>query len=585
MRKSYRLIAILILLVATAAGSIQSHLEYTRANSDLRIRLLSVSLGLREAVAASLSAGRTDKLARTLHEFGEREPSASLAVCSQGHPIIIEPLDSRWSALCSDARVLAAEATGAPQAHDQLAQGQGFMLLAQRINVEGLDGADGAQAKPYSLLLVRSLAEVDERARVAFYHALLMTLGGALVAFVLFQLLTQWLLRRSVQYLVRWTRNIFRGQSLSPMLRNPDHRLPPEFRELTRELSGLALRMRHERLRMVWNGVVSAPVPTLIASSEAQEPDRWSALRKKVEDVLKGRRLVVVANREPYLHEKKDGHIRVVRPASGVVTALEPIMRLCGGGIWVGHGSGSADREVVDSNDEVRVPPENPTYTVRRVWLTREEEDGYYYGFSNEGLWPLCHLAYTRPTFRLSDWEMYKAVNQKFAETTLRGLDASNAVILVQDYHYALLPRLLRESAPGASIELFWHIPWPNPEAFGICPQYKELLEGMLGADVVGFHTQFHCNNFLETCDRYLEARVDWERFSVTVGNRETLVRSYPISIATEPVRRLTPVRRTELRARYGINTELVALGVDRLDYTKGLVERMAVRVINEAQT
>ncbi|MBI3558721.1 MAG: trehalose-6-phosphate synthase [Deltaproteobacteria bacterium] len=582
MRKSYRLIFVLVLLVAAAAGAIQSHLERNRAMAELRQRLLSVGLGLREAVAVNLITGRTDKLARTLREFGEHEPAAGAVVCSEGHTIAIDSRARPWFAMCNDGTVLTAEATGISQSSDRQLNGADYLMLVQRIE------ADGVLGKPFSLLLVRSMAEVDDSARAAFFRAMLTALGGALVAIVLIQLFSRWLLRRSLRYLVNWTRNIFHGQGLGPLgtiMRSPDHRLPPEFRELTRELGSVALRMRHERLRLAW-GTDERQALLGTDRVHGNDPEQVAGFEKAagaginagdtVQNVLKNRRLVVVANREPYVHERKDGHIRVVRPASGVVSALEPIMRMCGGGIWVAHGSGSADHDVVDANDEVRVPPENPTYTIRRVWLTREEEDGYYYGFANEGLWPLCHLAYTRPTFRLSDWEMYKSVNQKFSETTLRRLDAANAVILVQDYHYALLPRLLRESAPLASIELFWHIPWPNPEAFGICPQYKELLEGMLGADVVGFHTQFHCNNFLETCDRYLECRVDWERFSVTVGNRETLVRSYPISIATEPVRRLTPLRRAELKSRYGITTEFVALGVDRLDYTKGLVERMA---------
>ncbi|MEW6057456.1 MAG: trehalose-6-phosphate synthase [Bdellovibrionota bacterium] len=421
------------------------------------------------------------------------------------------------------------------------------------------------------LLSTLALAIVQTQVEDTLVRMIFTALVSALMAFGLFELLRHWLLRRWLQFLVRWTRSLFRAEVPSARLKEASRKLPEEFRELTRELSSLALKMRQERLKLVWNA------GRLNEEQEAfREDDRWQELRTQVHKVLKDRKLVIVANRQPYSHEKKNGQIEVVRPASGVVSALEPIMRMCGGGIWVGHGSGTADQEVVDANSEVKVPPENPTYTLRRVWLTKEEEEGYYFGFANEGLWPLCHLAYTRPVFRLSDWQMYQRVNEKFAETTLKGQKASDLVILVQDYHYALLPKIIRERAPEAAIELFWHIPWPNPEAFGICPQYKELLEGMLGADVVGFHTQFHCNNFLETCDRYLECRVDWERFSVTIGNHETLVRSYPISIATEPVPRLTAPRRVELREKYGIHSQVIALGVDRLDYTKGLVERIA---------
>ena len=186
---------------------------------------------------------------------------------------------------------------------------------------------------------------------------------------------------------------------------------------------------------------------------------------------------------------------------------------------------------MVDANDHVMVPPENPSYRIRRVWLTSEEEAGYYYGFANEGLWPLCHIAHTRPVFRASDWEHYRAVNRRFAETVVSESRTPNPIVLVQDYHFALLPRMIRERLPEATIIAFWHIPWPNPEAFGICPWRSELLEGLLGSSILGFHTQFHCNNFFDTVDRYLEARVDRETFTISYGGEPTEVHRYPISI------------------------------------------------------
>jgi len=293
-----------------------------------------------------------------------------------------------------------------------------------------------------------------------------------------------------------------------------------------------------------------------------------------------GRSIIVVANREPYIHQRKSDRIEIIRPASGLVTALEPVLRQCGG-LWIAHGSGSADNETVNEMSEIAVPPDNPSYTLKRVWMTPEEELGYYYGFSNEGLWPLCHLAHTRPIFRLPDWDKYQQINRRFAEAVPRkGLNTRN-LILVQDYHFALLPRMLKERAawqeglPAPRVGLFWHIPWPNPEAFGICPWNKDLLRGMLGADVIGFHTQYHCNNFLETCDRYLEARIDWESFSVTMERNESLVRSFPIGIDTTPVPALNSSQIESLKSKYKIKAEFVAVGVDRLDYTKGILERV----------
>ncbi|MBI2544466.1 MAG: trehalose-6-phosphate synthase, partial [Candidatus Rokubacteria bacterium] len=263
----------------------------------------------------------------------------------------------------------------------------------------------------------------------------------------------------------------------------------------------------------------------------------WTAERLKqfVRSQLNDTPLFAVSNREPLIHQWRGRKIETVEPASGLVTALEPIMHACGG-LWIAHGSGDADRETVDAQDKVGVPPEQPAYTLKRVWLTKEEEDGYYNGFANEGLWPLCHIAHTRPVFRASDWAAYRRVNEKFAEALLEEMEGTERpYVLIQDYHFALLPRLVKDRRPDARIVLFWHIPWPNPEAFGICPWQQEILLGMLGADLIGFHIQFHCNNFLETVDRTIEARVDRERFGVVRGRHTTYVKPFPISVAPAP--------------------------------------------------
>ena len=200
--------------------------------------------------------------------------------------------------------------------------------------------------------------------------------------------------------------------------------------------------------------------------------------------------MLIVSNREPYLHNRKGQHIEVQVPASGVVTALEPIMRACSG-VWIAHGSGTADREVVDAHDHVRVPPDNPAYEIRRIWMSPEEEDGYYNGFANEGLWPLCHLAHVRPVFRSSDWEQYREINERFALAIIEEAKTDNPVVLVQDFHLALVPKMVRDLLPNATIIMFWHIPWPNPERYAICPWHREILEGLLGSSILGFHTTF----------------------------------------------------------------------------------------------
>jgi trehalose 6-phosphate synthase len=258
------------------------------------------------------------------------------------------------------------------------------------------------------------------------------------------------------------------------------------------------------------------------------------------------------------------------------VTALGPIMQACGG-VWVAHGSGNADRVV---GERIGLPSSDPTYTLRRVWLSDEEEAGYYYGLANEGLWPLCHIVHERPRFRAGDWEQYRIVNERFARAVLEEMEkADEPIVLVQDYHFALVPRLVKEARPDARVALFWHIPWPNFEAFGICPWQDEILLGMLGADLVGFHTQFYCNNFLETVERAIEGRIEWDRFTVVRGQHTTHVRPLPISVATDGLDVPATASREALVAELGVSAEFIGVGVERVDYTKGLPERFrAVR-------
>jgi trehalose 6-phosphate synthase len=300
-------------------------------------------------------------------------------------------------------------------------------------------------------------------------------------------------------------------------------------------------------------------------------------LRIEVNNLLQDRKMIVVSNREPYMHIHAGKQIQCIVPASGMITAMEPILKACGG-LWIASGMGDADKDTVDRHDKVQVPPEKPEYTLRRLWLTKEEENHFYYGFSNEGLWPLCHIAHTRPTFRKEDWDYYKKVNEDFAHAVLEEIKKEEQpLILVQDYHFALLPALVKKERPDARLAIFWHIPWPNAESFGICPWQKEILQGMLGADLIGFHTQFHCNNFLETVNSALDSRVIWENYSVKIGSGTTLVKPFPISIAftlkdyDNQVAKAPPARLLEDQ---GFTAELIGIGVDRIDYTKGITEK-----------
>jgi len=302
-------------------------------------------------------------------------------------------------------------------------------------------------------------------------------------------------------------------------------------------------------------------------------------LQDLIRNALPGADLIVVSNREPYIHNLQDGKISLQRPASGLVSALEPIMQTCGG-IWIAHGSGSADRQTVDKHDRIAVPVESPSYSLRRVWISDEEQEGYYYGFANEGLWPLCHIAFVKPKFRAEDWKTYRQINERFADAVAAEAKTPDPIVLVHDYHFALAPKMIRDRLPQATIVLFWHIPWPNAETFGICPWKEELIRGMLGSSIIGFHTQFHCNNFVECVDRFVESRIDREFVTVALGGNECRIRPYPISIEWPPAALASvpsvKVCREDVCKELSIpSSAKIAVAVERFDYTKGILDRM----------
>ena len=303
------------------------------------------------------------------------------------------------------------------------------------------------------------------------------------------------------------------------------------------------------------------------------------SLNELVKEKLAGYLFVVVSNREPYIHTFSGEEIVYQIPASGLTVALDPVMQACGG-IWVAHGSGDADKKVVDKDNKVGIPPENPRYALKRLWLSKEDEEGYYFGFSNEALWPLCHLVYTRPVFEEADWETYKKVNEAFARSVLEEVGDKKAFVFIQDYHLTLLSRLIKDKNPNIITAQFWHIPWPHREAFRICPWQKEILQGLLGNDLLGFHIRHHCNNFLDTVDRAIEARVDWDDYEVACGDSKTAVRFFPISVDFEALSRFAQSQEVEakvkeFREQLNLDGKIVGVGFDRLDYTKGIIDRL----------
>lgn len=401
----------------------------------------------------------------------------------------------------------------------------------------------------------------------AIWKRLSITLISLLIVIVMIMLLIQrQIFTLPVIRLTEWFWHFQRGETdASHSIRAED-----ELGKLASEVEQVALSLR-----------IARKAVSEKASERLEKEELWT--QTKLRDVIQARlgdnSLYMVSNREPYMHVINEitGKPECIQPAGGVVTAIDPIMRACGG-MWVAHGAGSADRQFVNSKDKLGVPPEDDRYILKRIWLSKEEEEGYYYGFSNEGLWPLCHITHTRPIFRESDWLMYKKVNQKFADSILEELPAKNPFVFIQDYHFTLLAGLIKKQRPDATIALFWHIPWPNPEIFATCPYQEQILEGMLACDLIGFHVQMHCNNFLDTANRLLESRVDTETSKVIRFGKETYIRSFPISVdaangheqSSEETKQINDIRK-----EFDLENTIVAVGVDRLDYTKGITERI----------
>jgi trehalose-6-phosphate synthase len=413
---------------------------------------------------------------------------------------------------------------------------------------------DSAQPIPFRIVMLYDLSFVDRRQRTA-RDFVLVFIGISVLLLALLVVLVAWLqIRRWANVLI----GDIRGKRFLDNAKSPRESLPI----LSQVRQVLAEAEEKQRLEIDFR-------------------ENWTpqALRQVVKDYLHSSQVIIVSNREPYIHNYDADHRPIVQvPASGMVTALEPIMRACSG-VWVAHGAGAADRETVDRFDHIAVPPDKPSYTLRRVWLTEEQEQGHYYGFSNEGLWPLCHLAYVRPAFRPSDWHAYEEVNAKFADVVSAEATTDSPVVLIQDFHFALLPKLVRARIPKATVALFWHIPWPNAETFGVCPWKREMLLHMLAADILGFHTRYHCQNFLDTVDRFVECQIDREHMTVTLQGRVCRVAAYPISIEWPPrwLQYLPDAAacRAAVRLRHRIGPDVViGLGVERWDFTKGILER-----------
>lgn len=544
-------------LVVAIFSYLQSHAEEKRLNEELRLRVVVLAKTFKGAIESFLE--QTDQPER-IKKFIERY---------QGHTrlvgIIVDMKDGVRISLPPEL------------AQGNLFQTESLQAMAENVSIDINSRWNDRVVNYYAVpllkddvvigalglihdrsFIVRQINELRKNSAVTF----------SILAFILSGI-TLVIIRLSV------TRPIARISELIRHASAGDARHPEMHRENKGDIEKLMLAVTH-----MASSLKAARIDLSEQSRLANaEGTIWTKERLKdyLATKLEGRKLFVIANREPYIHRKKGNAIECITPASGVVTALDPVMQATSG-MWVAHGAGDADRETVNKQNQLAVPPWKPAYTLKRVWLSPEEEKGYYYGFSNEGLWPLCHISHVRPIFRMEDWLSYQKVNEKFANALLEELDDEPPMILIQDYHFALLPKMIKDKRPDAKIALFWHIPWPNPEAFSICPWQEDILEGMLGADMIGFHTQFHCNNFLDTIDRGLESRIDWTTFGLTHSGKTSYVRPFPISVENFTGESTPTEAQSEelkkLRKNLGLEGKKIGIGVDRIDYTKGLLER-----------
>lgn len=562
MKITLRLVVSLVLvvgLVAFAFSFYQVQEEKIRLTSDLERRSIILAESLQESVIPLVASDSSKKLNLLVQRFGNRERFQGIAV----H-------DTRAQLLASTDDLEPQIPGSLPQVVHVLAEGHptGSFFHAAKRRIYLYTSPLLLEEKPIgALTLFHDASYIDVRLAEIWKHNLIRFLILSVLVVAITLIVVRWSITGPIAQMAGWIKDLRTGKTKTVKPAPP--KMDPALDPLISEVSHLAKSLAAARAKA-----------EKISGPPARAESLWTAhrLKEQMRAELDGKKLVLVSNREPYIHEKDGPDIRCIVPAGGLVTALDPVMRVCDG-LWIAHGSGDADRETVDGNDTLRVPPGEPAYTLKRVWLTREEEDGYYYGFANEGLWPLCHITHNRPEFRLEDWTYYRKVNEKFAAALLEEIAGEESpLVLVQDYHLALLPSLIKEKRPDAKVAIFWHIPWPNPEAYGICPWRQEILLGMLGADIIGFHIQFHCNNFLETVDRFLESKIDWEQFSVTRGGHTTLVQPFPISVSPDHSSGTPPPEgwptKEDLLRKAGVRSEYLGVGVDRIDYTKGIPER-----------
>lgn len=528
--------------------------ERDTLTADLQQRTRLLADSLRDSVESYYANNSTAALQKVVERFANRQRLAGLVIYDYKGDVVAASGGLPDAVIKNQAVVTDAMDSDKPKNNFVEQDGKRMYLQAEPLHRD--NRVVGAFA------VVQNASYIDSSLKQIWHNNFLRLLWQTLLFSLAAVLLLRWLIFKPLFNLVESVRQVRAGGTEQEQGEIGKHGF---FRPLAREIFKMSTSLRQARS--------AASEEARLRFQKLETP--WTAERLKefIKAYLKDKDIFVVSNREPYSHLKVKNRIDYQMPASGMVTAIEPVMEACGG-MWLAVGSGEADRETVDAHDKIAVPPEEPKYTLKRIWLTEQEQKGFYVGFSNEALWPLCHMAHTRPIFRKEDWEEYRRVNGKFAQSLLEEIKKiEQPFILVQDFHFALLPALIKKSRPDARLGLFWHIPWPNEEFFRICPWRKEILEGMLGADVIGFHTQHYCNNFLDTVAREIESLVDLEQFSITHKGHLSHVKPFPISIPFTSEQGY-PKEKSSLLEDLAIKTKYLGLGVDRLDYTKGILER-----------
>lgn len=306
-------------------------------------------------------------------------------------------------------------------------------------------------------------------------------------------------------------------------------------------------------------------------------------------------RVIIVADAETRVHKNDNGKIISTVPAGGVSIALDPIAQ-ASNCVFIARAKTDEDKQVVDRDSKIEIADMENNYTLKRVFVSGDRFDQYYNGFSNQTLWPLCHVTFERPEFRNEWYEGYKKVNEKFAQAVLEEIKGKT-FIWIHDYQLSLVPKLLGRPKKTV-VSMFWHTPWPTWEIFRILPQKQEILASLLECDFLAFHRGYQAKNFLETVRREFEARIDDETNRVFYNNKVTTVKNIPLGIDVDVIKSLVDERNEDkllgkIFGKIVINQDKnnednkhktikkyfeqykIIIGVDRLDYTKGLILRL----------